>query len=382
MVDQMTASELAERLDAGEPLTLVDTRPSDSFDGWHIAGAENVPYDPREGIDDEAFDRIRDVAGDGPVTTICGKGLTSTSFAFELEERGIDDVTVVKGGMEEWSRVYDAVPIETSTDDLVVRQIQRRGKGCLGYVVGSKGTGEAAVFDATRQTDTFAVAAESAGLTIDAVFDTHVHADHISGGPSLAATVDAPYYLGDAATDRDVEYDYEPVADGDVLTVGDVEIRAIHAPGHTGEMMNYRVADELLLTGDTLFVESVGRTELQFGEADAARGAELLYGTLHERLLESSDDTTVLPGHVSVSAGGQFKHGTPGEPIAASLGNLRESLDLLGLEKKAFVDRLTDDVPEKPPNYEQIIAINTGRASPDSEGEATELELGPNNCAA
>lgn len=382
MVNQITADELADRIDAGESITLIDTRQADGFTAWHVRGAENVPYDPRDGLDDEQLERVRDLASTSSVTTICGKGLTSTAFAFELEEHGYEDVTVVKGGMEDWSKVYEAVPIGTADDEVIIRQLQRRGKGCLGYVIGSRETGEAAVVDPTRQTETYETTAEEAGLTIECVFDTHVHADHISGGRRLADAIDAPYYLGDRAAERDVTSRYEPLGDGDVVEVGDVEIEAIHAPGHTTEMVNYLVDGEYLLTGDTLFVESVGRTELQFGDEGAAEGAELLHETLHERILQFPDDTRILPGHVSVTADGQYEHGSPGDPIEAKLGDLRDSLDLLGLDEEGFVDRLVENAPEKPSNYERIIAINTGTESPETDGEATELELGPNNCAA
>ncbi len=382
MVDQITAEELADRIDAGDPFTLVDTRPEDGFEAWHVQGAENVPYHPREGLSDADADRVRALADGGPVVAICGKGLTSTPFAFDLEARGVEDVTVVKGGMEDWSGVYEVVPVETATDGLVVRQLQRRGKGCLGYVVGSRATGEAAVVDPTRRIDAFEIAAEEAGLTIEHVFDTHVHADHVSGGRRLADRTDAPYYLGEYATDRNVEYEFEPLADGETVSVGDVDVTAIHAPGHTSEMVTYRVDESVLLTGDTLFVDSVGRTELQFGDEDAAEGARMLHRTLHERLLELPDDACVLPGHVSVTPDGRFEGGEPGEPVEATLGDLADGLDLLNLDEAAFVERLTENAPEKPANYERIIAINTGREAVESESEATELEMGPNNCAA
>jgi glyoxylase-like metal-dependent hydrolase (beta-lactamase superfamily II) len=381
MVDQITAEELADRIDAGESFALLDTRPADSYEAWHIQGAENVPYDPREGLDDGALDRVRAAADGEPVVAICGKGLTSTPFAFDIEEEGYD-VTVVKGGMEDWSRVYEVVPVADGREDLVLVQIQRRGKGCLGYVIGDPETGEAAVVDATRQTDAFKIAAENAGLTIERVLDTHVHADHISGGPGLADELGVPYHLGEAAAERGVEYDFEPLADGETLDVGGVELEAIHAPGHTSEMMNYLVGGEYLLSSDTLFVESVGRTELQFGEADAAKGAEMLYDTLDGTILDLPDDTVVLPGHVSVTSDGRYEGGTPGEPVRARLGDLRADLDLLGLDEEAFVDRLVENAPEKPPNYETVIDINSGRESIPEEEEATELELGPNNCAA
>ncbi|NIB98924.1 MBL fold metallo-hydrolase [Halobacterium sp. R2-5] len=382
MVTNITAEQLAERIDADEQFTLIDVRPEDSFEAWHVRDAENVPYDPDEGLSEDRLNEVNALIDGQPVVAICGKGLTSTPFAFDLDDHGYDDVSVVTGGMEEWSKLYEVVPIETASEDLVVRQVQRRAKGCLGYVVGSERAEEAVVVDATRQTDQFKVAAQNAGLSISRVLDTHVHADHISGSPALADEVGVPYHLGDAASERGVEYEYDPLSDGDVVEVGDVEIEAMHAPGHTSEMMNYLVDGEVLLTGDTLFVDSVGRTELQFGEDDASRGAELLYDSLHDTILDLPDDTTILPGHLTVTSDGRYENGTPGDPLEARLGDLREDLGFLGLDRGAFVERLTEDVPEKPPNYESVIAINTGRDTVDDENEATELELGPNNCAA
>ncbi|WP_458207904.1 MBL fold metallo-hydrolase [Haladaptatus sp. NG-SE-30] len=382
MVKNITAEQLADKIDADEEFTLIDTRPEDSYEAWHVRDAENVPYDPEEGLNDDQLNEVNGLVDGRPVIAICGKGLTSTPFGFELDERGYDDVEVVTGGMEEWSKIYEVVPIETSNDDLVVRQIQRRAKGCLGYVIGSKEAEEAVVVDATRQTDQFKVAAQDAGLAVERVLDTHVHADHISGSPALAEETGVPYHLGETARERGVQYEYNPLSDGEVIEVGGVEIKALHTPGHTSEMMNYLVDGEVLLTGDTLFVDSVGRTELQFGEADASRGAEMLYDSLHETILDLPDDTTILPGHLTVTSDGRYENSSPGEPLTARLGDLREELDLLQLDKDAFVQRLTENAPEKPPNYESVIAINTGKESVDDEGEATELELGPNNCAA
>jgi len=97
-----------------------------------------VSYDPDEGLSEDQLNEVDTLVDGRPVVAICGKGLTSTPFAFELDEHGYDDISVVTGGMEEWSKLYEVVPIETSSDDLVVRQVQRRAKGCLGYVVGSR----------------------------------------------------------------------------------------------------------------------------------------------------------------------------------------------------------------------------------------------------
>jgi len=380
LLDQLTVAELAAAIDAGEDLTVVDTRPPESFEAWHVPGAINVPYHPVEGLGDGIdWDGVIETVEDQRVAVICGKGLSSTSFGFELSTRGYD-VEVVKGGMEDWSKLYDVVEVETD-GDLFVAQIQRRAKGCLGYVVGDRGAGEALVVDPTRQHHEFELVAADNGMLVTGILDTHVHADHVSGGRALAERLSVPYYLSADADERDVDFEYESVADGDTLSIGDVDIEVLAAPGHTTELVNLLVDDRYLLSADTLFVESVGRTELEFGEEGAEHGARLLYETLHERYESLSDDVIVLPGHVSVDADGRFGVGSPGELISATLGTLRESLDLLGLDEVAFVERLTGEGNEKPPNYQVVIDVNRGRLELD-ESKATEVELGPNNCAA
>ena len=416
MVSRITARELAERVDAaGEdrPFALVDTRQPESFEDWHVHGAENVPFDPTEGFREEHREAV-DAAADGdPVVVICGKGLTSTPFGIHLEEDGYeadegrvaaggddsaadrrgggladdrggglaDDVTVVRGGMEAWSTVHEVADV-AADDDVVVRQLQRRATGCLGYVVGDPGAGEAVVVDPTRQTDEFVVAAEAAGLSVGAVVDTHVHADHLSGGPDLAAELGVPYYLGVDVEDPAVEHGYDSLSDGETLEVGDVEVRVVHAPGHTESTANLVVEEGFLLSADTLHLGGVGRTELAFGEDRAEEGAELLYETLHDRLLDLPDDVVVLPGHVAVTEDDRYEVGAPGDPIRERLGDIRSELDLLGYDREAFLEAVTEDLPEEPGEYETIVAVNAGEETVESEEAAAELETGPNNCSA
>lgn len=386
MISKLSTRELADRIDAGESFTLIDTRPEDSYDAWHIHEARNVPFGPNDSMSDDTFERVTDLVETDRVFAICGKGISSTSFALELDERtnGHDfEIGVVQGGMEDWSKVYDVVSIEPENEDLEILQIQRRAKGCLGYIVGSNSTGEAVAVDVTRQTDVAKIAAQEAGLVITRVVDTHIHADHVSGGRTLAEELDVPYHLSGHLDDRDVniDYEFEPLEDGDILTVGDIEIEVRHTPGHTSEMINLLV-ESVVLTSDTLFVDGVGRTELQFGDEGAARGAELLYDSVNEVLGDLDDGCIVLPGHVTVTADGEFNVGSPGEAISARLGDLRDELDAFTLEKEEFVERITENDSEKPSNYETIISINVGEESVGRDEEATELELGPNNCAA
>ncbi|QSG09261.1 MBL fold metallo-hydrolase [Halapricum desulfuricans] len=380
MVETITANQLRDWIDAGESFSLLDTRPEGSFEAWHIQGAIQYTYKPDFEFAVEEFREATGLSSDDSVVTICAKGIASHDLATHLEDSGFEDVTVVEDGMEGWSEVYDVVEIPTS-GDLEVLQFQRRAKGCLGYLIADPAAEIAAVVDPTRHVDRFASAASERGYSIEHVFDTHVHADHVSGGRELAEYVGATYYLGADAADRGVDYEYEPLARNEVVTVGDHDLKAVPSPGHTSEIVSYLLDDEAVLTGDTLFVDSVGRTELQFGDGAADTGAQRLYDSLHRTLLAEPDSVTVLPGHFAVDADGTTDV-TPGEPVASTIGEVRTELDLLAVDRETFVARLTASLPEKPPNYEQIIDINAGRDEPEDEAAATELELGPNNCAA
>ena len=377
MYQTLTAEKFRDRLDSGEPTVVVDTRPPESFESWRIADSIHYFYKPFHEFDLDDFEGETGLGPDDPIVTMCAKGQASDDLASELAEAGYENVAVVEGGMRAWSGVYDHVRIEY--DEFSVVQLQRRAKGCLGYVIASGG--EAAVVDATRHTGEFEAAADALDSEIVAVFDTHVHADHISGGRQLASDLGVPYYLGETAVDRGVDYEFESLGTNEVVQIGAVDLKALSTPGHTSEMVSYLVGDEAVLTGDTIFVDSVGRTELQFGDGEASTGAELLYESLHRTLMAEPDSINVLPGHFAVANDGTMAI-TPGEPVDTTVGALRTGLDVLAQDQESFVETLTARLPEKPPNYEQVIGINVGRKTIDDEQEAIELELGPNRCAA
>ncbi|WP_254531113.1 MBL fold metallo-hydrolase [Natrinema gelatinilyticum] len=380
MVTTISPERLAELQDEDAEYVLVDTRPADSYESWHIAGAVHFPFGPEEELDGRLED-LEEMVGDTErVIAVCAKGISSSNLATRLESATDEfDVAAVDGGMKGWSGVYDRVEIDIG-GDLTIVQVQRRAKGCLGYVVGCSETGEAVVVDPTADTDEFEIAAEEAALEIIGVIDTHVHADHISGGSQLADNLGVPYYLGERAAQRDVEREYTPLDGNEVLTVGDHEVKAVYTPGHTSEMINLLVDDAALLTADTLHVDSTGRTELEFSDDEGERGARMLYETLHRTILAEPESVVVLPGHVTVTAEGEFAHGAPGEAIRTTIRDARTEIDLLGLDEDAFVDRMAE-AGEKPSNYEEIIEYNRGAADIPPE-ERVELELGPNNCSA
>jgi glyoxylase-like metal-dependent hydrolase (beta-lactamase superfamily II)/rhodanese-related sulfurtransferase len=375
--EDISVERLKELLDDDAEFTLLDTRPEADFEGWHIPEAERCGFTPDADLDVDLFRSKTGLEREDSIVVICAKGITSEHLAEELVGAGYEDVRHVEGGMRAWSAVYDAVDVETGGKAAII-QLQRRAKGCLGYLVADPETGAAAAVDVSRHTDEYRQVAEERNWEIEAVLDTHIHADHISGGRKLADELGVPYHLGERVAERNVGFDYDPLARNEVVSVGDIDIKALFTPGHTSGMASYLVGDEAVLTGDTVFVDSVGRTELQFGESDATSGAEMLYESLHGTLLAEPDSVVVLPGHAD-PASDAFD---PGTEVSTTVRYLRTDLPLLDKDRESFVDHITDTVPEKPPNYERVIAINRGQDVPENDEEAIELELGPNRCAA
>ncbi|TKX68173.1 rhodanese-like domain-containing protein [Halorubrum sp. SP9] len=429
MAETISADEFRDRIDArrrgDRKFTVVDTRPEESFAGWRVADAVHYFYKPFHEFDVDDFERETGLSPDDTVVTICAKGKASDDFAAELDAAGYDDVVVVEDGMRGWSAVYDRTPVPLpatphSAPPLDIVQVQRRAKGCLGYlVVGGREAGAAdnadhvlanssdsdrvavansdgspriaVAIDVSRHGDEWVAAAAERDASIAAVLDTHVHADHLSGGRALADELGVPYYLPAAAAERDVAHAFEPIGRNETLDVGGVDLKALATPGHTDDGASYLVGDAAVLTGDTLFTDSVGRTELQFsaGSGDeggsntgAAGAARRLYDSLHGTLLAEPDGVVVCPGHFAVANDGTTGEVEPGEPVFTTVGDARRGIGILDLDREDFFERITRTLPEKPPNYESVIAANRGVESPPDETAAIELELGPNRCAA
>jgi hydroxyacylglutathione hydrolase len=232
--------------------------------------------------------------------------------------------------------------------------------GCAAYLFGCGSLAKCAVVDAhDEDVDAYISFATSKGMQITHVIDTHVHADHRSGGPALAQKVGAPYHLHESA---DVSLPFEPLRDGQDLELGNTRIRVLHTPGHTPESVCLVVTDLrrgtdpwFVLTGDTLFVGAVGRPDLP-GRAE--ENAAELYDNIHQKLLTLPDDLEVFPAHFAGSACGAGMSGKPSSTIAFE----KRNNPLLGKSREDFVSALID-VPAKPAEMQRILDANRGRLS-------------------
>jgi glyoxylase-like metal-dependent hydrolase (beta-lactamase superfamily II)/rhodanese-related sulfurtransferase len=377
-VTSVDPESLKDRIDAGDDVTLLDTRMQSDYEEWRIDGENvtsiNVPYFEflEDEIDQDVLDRI---PTDRQVTALCAKGGASEYVAGTLLERGYD-ANHLEEGMNGWASIYEPVEVERYDGAGTLLQYQRPSSGCLGYLLHDGD--EAAIIDPLRAfTDRYLADAADLGVDLTYALDTHIHADHISGVRDLdAAGVEG--VIPEAAVDRGVTYADEltTAEDGDTFDVGDATIEAIYTPGHTTGMTSYLVDDSLLATGDGLFVESVARPDLEEGDDGAPDAARMLHSSLQERVLTLPDDTLIGGAHYSDAA----------EPAAdgtftAPIGDLVADMDALTMDEDEFVELILSDMPPRPANYEDIIATNLGRNAVDDD-EAFTLELGPNNCAA
>ncbi len=247
---------------------------------------------------------------------------------------------------------------------MILRQYLHTDPVAASYLFGCGGRAAAAVVDPVGDIGPYLDAANKTGMRILYVIDTHLHADHVSSGRELAKTAGAEYVLH---ADADVLYSFRGVRDSEVLELGNVTITVLHTPGHTPEHISLLVTDRtrseepwFVLTGHTLMVGDLGRTELA---ARAEDGARALFRSA-QRLKSLPDYLEVLPGAYSGSVCGRSLSGKP----ISTIGFERRYNKALRIEDQdAFVRAMLTDVPPAPPQAAQIRAINSGAMAAAAE---------------
>lgn len=370
-VKSVTAGDIFDKIMNEENFFLLDVRNESEFNDWKIESQNieylNIPY--FELID--GLDPIMDkIPRDEEVIVVCAKEGSSKMIAEMLEEEGISS-SYLKGGMKSWSEyLYQTKVYED--ENVKVYEFIRVGKGCLSYMVVSGD--EALIVDPLRFTDVYKTAAEKEGVKITHVVDSHLHADHISGGRELAEDTGATYYL---MKSEGAVFDFEPLENHDKIEFEKVklEVIALKTPGHTPGSVSFFVNNKLLFSGDTIFVSGLGRPDLG---GKVREWAKDLYDTIYSKVSQIADDVIVLPAHYADYEEEVNSEGYIGE----LLGDIRRKNDIMTNKSETdFVDFVAASAStETPPNFEDIVAINRGEISVDND-KKTELEIGPNRCA-
>ncbi len=231
----------------------------------------------------------------------------------------------------------------------------------LSYFFGCGSLGKAVAVDVVAGDEQWFIdEAKKANVTLTHVIDTHVHADHYSGGRTLANLIGARYCLHESDASL-VKYPFQALHDNDVIEAGNVIVKVLHTPGHTMDSVCLLVTDKrrgdepwFVLTGDTLFVGSVGRPDLA-GREKAMAG--LLFDSLHGKLLTLPDATEIFPGH---QAGSVCGAGLSGKPSSTIGFEKRFNPGLRISDKEEFIAYLTGEIPPRPAEMDRMVAANIG----------------------
>lgn len=367
----ISPESLLLRIRWGEELFLLDVRNEEDRNGWpfEFISADrqvNIPYIEFIEAPEEVIPTLPD---DRNIVVLCAKGGASDYVANELLKSG-RSATNIAGGMKAFGKVMTAATVWGDHKRSVV-QFNRVGKGCLSYLLISGD--EAAAVDPGRHIDRYVQYLLDHGLKLTAIFDTHLHADHISGGRTLAVATGATYYahpddMGESPLP------YTPLCEEKICLVGEsrVTVTTLHAPGHTPGSTAILFDGAVLFTGDTLFLSSMGRPDLG---GRAAEWVGDLWGSVRgfDRF---DDDLLILPAHTSglVEFDNRWQ-------VKGTLGELRRTNHLLTLDDRVSFDReILSHLPDQPESYQKMREANLGTTVPDDEG-ADLLELGKNRCA-
>ncbi|NNM03772.1 MAG: MBL fold metallo-hydrolase [Gemmatimonadetes bacterium] len=374
---EVSPKELTRLLENDEPIQIMDVRAPErvakgridlvSPGRFHnIRGSELIKYGdvPSTGLDPAI-----------PVAVVCGHGMDSKILAAHLGRLGLEAKSL-KGGLAAWMRFTQPRELDPPQGIDRFLQFDRIGKGCLGYLLVSDG--QALVVDPPLVCPEYLQALEEAEAELVGVADTHAHADYLSGAPGLARHFGVPYYLHEA--DSIYPYDgtpgrvgFTPVAEGSSIEVGRARVDVVHTPGHTDGSVTYVVEDRAALTGDFLFVESIGRPDLGGKEEE---WAGKLWASMARAVREWDNGLAIYPAHYASE-----RERRMGQAVGIPFGVLLAENEILRIQDpEVFLHHILSQKAPFPDVYRKIKAINVGLA-PIVESEIEELEVGRNECA-
>lgn len=363
-VQRVNTNTLRSWLEDGKEISILDIRPIEERTEWFIPGSVYWnAYDKLKANDPNALQGLH-LDKTVPVVTICAGGKTSMIAAGLLQEQGFEAYSL-QDGMKGWSLAWNTAKL--SFPEFEIIQFRRTGKGCLSYIITSNN--KAMVVDASLSIEAYDEFLLKEKLTLKYVVETHIHADHLSRSKQLAEKNNVPLYL---PIPNNVKFNAEPVTGSTIFQIGNISIKAIQTPGHTIESTCYLIDGKVLLTGDTLFINGVGRPDLKANNEEAIQKSKMLYQSL-QKLLAMDENIIVLPAHSSQPV--DFDN----IPIQTTIGDIKKSVAILQFSEAEFINTIQQHIPPTPANYLSIVEKNI--MGDFSDVNPIDLEAGANRCA-
>jgi glyoxylase-like metal-dependent hydrolase (beta-lactamase superfamily II)/rhodanese-related sulfurtransferase len=369
-----TAEDLFGWLIDKEDFLLLDVRNDVEFGRFRVEGPYpidmvNVPYMEFIEMEDES---VAKVPKGKKVRIVCAKEGSSKYVGEILVNHNFGNVAHMKVGIKAWGNLLAPIQVSQAAD-YELYQFRRPGKASCSYglIYGN----EMMVFDPAKNAQFYLDFAREKGCTITKTFETHRQADYISGSDLMRRTAGVEI----VAPDDDfkvAKFPYTSACHGETHRLnGGPKVDVIHTPGHTPGSTCYSIDGKYLVTGDTVFIESIGRPDLG---GMAEEWSFMLFKTMTEILIPLDDDTVILPGHYM-----EWDEANANLIFAATMGEIKErNADIYRIDnEKAFYDFIRASMRPQPVEYAKIREINAGLVEVDEE-EQEIMDIGKNECAA
>jgi glyoxylase-like metal-dependent hydrolase (beta-lactamase superfamily II) len=361
----------------GYDFTLLDVRNEEEFgrfkvEGPHLSKMINVSYIDFIEKEEESVAKVQ-VPRDETIRIVCAKEGSAKYVGEILANNGWKDVKFLEGGIKTWGNML-APKLVASNDGYRLYQFIRPGKASCSY--GLLYEDEMVIFDPSRNVEFYQNFAQQNGCKIVKTFETHLQADYISGSKQISFDAGAEI-IGNQNDFKDATFSYHSAEDQEAFTFskGGPEIRAIHMPGHTPGSTSYMIDNKYLVTGDMVFILSIGRPDLG-GKAE--EWSKLLYNTLKTKIAVLDDDVIILPGHYI-----EWSEANQDQMFVDTMGSIKsKNADIYNIDSEAdFIQFIKDNIRKQPEVYADIRKVNAGLLDPDDEDQEV-MDLGKNECAA
>lgn len=359
----------------GNEFLLLDVRVGEEFDRFKVEGPflsemVNVPYVE---FVEHGKESVAKVPAAEKVRIVCAKEGSAKYVGEILQANGFKDVRYLEGGIKTWGNML--VPKLVAADNSYqLYQFIRPGKASCSY--GLICDNEMILFDPSRNLNFYRGFAKSIGARIIQSFETHLQADYISGSRQIAAESGAQI-LGHENDFKNATFKYQKIVDEKVYTCprGGPHMKALHMPGHTPGSTSYLIDDKFLITGDTIFILSIGRPDLG-GKVE--EWSKLLYHTLKTKIAALDNGLVILPGHYM-----DWREANPSQIFSDTLENIKNrNSAIYGISNETgFIEWIKANMRPQPEAYAEIRKVNAGLLKVDEE-EQEIMDLGKNECAA